>query len=111
MKKFELLANTLKAIEELNAPTIIDGEEYESQFEFVIDIRDGRLFIYDKNENYHIDYLEEQNCLMYDCAMEFGFKFEAETIDKVHKKLEDAIQKDGYSFLEWWDSVAMLICE
>ncbi len=110
MKK---LTSLKAAIKELNAPSIIDGEMFESQFEFVVVEENDRLYLFDAKENYYIDYLEEQNSLMYDLSFEFGFKFEAETIDKIHEKLEKAIQKDlgKGAYLEWQDPVKMLIVE
>ena len=110
MKKLTHLNETIK---ELNAPSVIDGETFESQFEFTLIEENDRLYLFDTKENYYIDYLEEQNSLMYDLSWEFGFKFEAETVDKIHEKLEKAIQKDlgKDAYLEWQDSVKMLIVE
>ena len=110
MKKLTHLNETIK---ELNAPSVINGETFESEFEFVVVEENDRLYLFDTKENYYIDYLEEQNCLMYDVACEFGFIFEAETIDKIHEQLEQAIKKDlgKDAFLEWQDPVKMLIVE
>ena len=105
------LQNLKETIKELNAPSVIDGETYESSFNFIIQEKNNRFYLFDENESYHIDYLEEQNALMYDCSLEFGFKFEAETIDKIHEKLEQAIKKDlgQDAYLEWENNVRMLI--
>lgn len=110
MKK---LTSLKAAIKELNAPSIIDGEMFESQFEFVVVEENDRLYLFDTKENYYIDYLEEQNCLMYDLSCEFGFEFEAETVDKIHERLEKAIKSDlgKNAFLEWENPVKMLIVE
>lgn len=110
MKK---LTHLNEAIKELNAPSVINGETFESEFEFVVAEENGRLYLFDTKENYYIDYLEEQNCLMYDVAMEFGFEFEAETVDKIHERLEKAIKSDlgKGAFLEWENPVKMLIVE
>lgn len=100
-----------KVLNELNSPKIIDGEKYDSNFKFATRKEDNCLFIYDEYESYHIDYLEEQNCLIYSCAQEFGFKFEPETIDKIHEEIEKAIKKDfgKDAYLEWFDNVTMCI--
>lgn len=105
------LQNLQDTIKELNAPSVIDGETYESSFDFVIQEHNNRVYLFDKNENYHIDYLEELNESMYDLSFEFGFKFKAETVDKIHEKLEQAIKKDlGESaYIEWETNVKMLI--
>lgn len=109
------LKNLKKVIERLNAPKEYnyDGEIEicESSFNFKLEERNGELVLFDENENYYIDYLEECNQLMYDCSREFGFEFEPQSIDKIHEELEEAIKKDlgKESYLEWLDPVVMLI--
>ena len=104
------LKNLKKAIEELNSPTVYeDGETMDSMFEFKIREGEHGWQIYDCNEYYNIDYLEEVNAIMYDAAMEFGFKYEPCREDEVHDKLLAAVQKDLGTdyYLEWEDSVVM----
>ena len=116
MKQNEL-KNLKKVINELNSSSLYeyDGEieVYESQFKFKLEERKEGLVLFDENENYNIDYLEELNCSMYDLSNEFGFEFIPETIDEIHKKLENALKKDlgNEFFLEWQDTVTMLICK
>ena len=60
------LKNLKKAIEELNSPTVYeDGETLDSMFEFKIREGEHGWQIYDCNEYYNIDYLEEVNATMY----------------------------------------------
>lgn len=104
--------NLEKAIEELNAPYVWeDGETDPSMFKFCYNVHKNYITIYDENEYYNIDYLENSNCLAYECSLEFGYKFEPETEDKVHEKLERAIKKDlgKDKYLEWEDSVVMSV--
>lgn len=110
------IANLVKTIKELNSPEVWtdeDGEIYtdKSPFDFQYEIKDTHIEIYDANEYYNIDYLENLNCMLYDCAMEFGFKYEPEREDKVHNQLEKAIKEDLGSdkYLEWEDSVRMSV--
>ena len=104
--------NLDKAIAELNAPYVWeDGETDPSMFKFCYNVHKNYITIYDENEYYNIDYLEELNSTMYYGAQEFGFKFEPTTEDEVHDKLEKAIKKDlgNDKYLEWEDSVVMSV--
>lgn len=110
------IANLEKTIKKLNAPmtwTDEDGETYSenSEFDFTYKICDTHIEIWDNNECYNIDYLEELNALHYGCAMEFGYKFEPITEDEVHDKLERAVKKDlgEDKYLEWEDNVRMSV--
>lgn len=109
MENVENMENLKKVIEELNAPNEIDGVTYESPYDFKI--KDNK--IYDVNECYNIDWLEEQNCLMYDASQEFGFEFEPMSSDTIHDKLLEAVKKDfgEDSYLEWENNVVMVIVE
>ena len=108
MKKMK---NLQEAINKLNAPKEYDGEIFESHFKFVVKEEDGKIIIVDENENYYIDYLEEQNSLLYDCANELGFEFKPMLEDKIMEQLEEAIKKDfgkdGY--IEWHTNIEMII--
>lgn len=101
------------AIAELNAPYEIDGETMESNFDFVLEERDGILCLYDRNECYHYDYAYGTYCMMCDLADEFGTEPPTEMTDSVHDKLEDALRKDWGkgAYLDWYDNVIMMVCD
>ena len=111
------LKNLKKVIKELNSPSTYEyegrKEVMKSQFHFKMERRENKLVLFDSNENYHINYLEETNSAMYDLSLEFGFKFTPATTDEIHEKLEKAIQQDlGFqAYLEWENSVVMVIVE
>lgn len=106
--KVENLKNLKKVIEELNAPRSFEFEgkveTYDSPFDFVIKQRDdlypGAIAIYDRNEEYNIDYEENMSCLL-------GTSF----TDDILPKLEEAVQKDlgKEYYIERYDSVIMYI--
>lgn len=100
-----------KALEMLNTSSIIDGETFESVFSFVLKEEDGVIFIYDENENYTIDYLEEKNALFEEASFEFGFNFKPIEVDEIYKKIEKAIKKDfgKDTILEWYDHVTLCV--
>ena len=100
------------AIAELNAPTEIEGEEFKSNFDFVLEPQEekGVYHLYDRNECYHLYYAEDAYWLMVDCASEFGFDPPTEMHDKVMEKLEDALRKDvgnANAYIDWYDNVRM----
>lgn len=105
------MKNLQKALDKFNAPQIIDGDEFKSNFKFTTRREGNLLFIYDEYENYHIDYLEELNWLMHDCAEEFGTEFKPILVDEIHEEIKEAIKKDfGESAdLDWYDNVAMCV--
>ena len=111
------LKNLKKVIKELNSPSTYEGdgkvEVMESQFNFKIERRENNLVLFDSNENYHYNYLEESNSLLYNLSLEFGFKFTPDTTDEIHDKLEKALQQDlgSQAYLEWENSVVMVIVE
>ena len=84
-----------------------------SSFEFVAEENNGNLRIYDRNEHYHSEYLDDLNSMMANAADEFGFNFTAVTEDKVYKKIEDALRKDGIvtddNPLEWESNVVLSV--
>lgn len=116
MKK---MSNLKKAIAELNAPIMLEADDefeemiIDSPFKFKIRESDGQIEIYDSNEMYGIYYDEEMYCLMHDAAKEFGFEEPKEVRDTVHEKLLDAVKKDfgEDAFLDWYDSVVMMVCK
>ena len=104
--------NLEAVIQELNAPTTLeDGYVLEPNFDFKYREYPDHIDIFDANECYNIDYLEEVNCMAYDCAQEFGYKYESTTEDDVHNKLTDAIKKDfgEDKYLEWENNVVMSV--
>ena len=109
--KIEKLKNLRKVIDKLNAPRTFEfegeTETYESPFEFVIkertDINEDKtpsIAIYDRNEEYNIDYEENMSCLL-------GHHYE----DDILPQLENAIKKDlgNEYYIEHYDSVLMYI--
>lgn len=100
-----------KALEMLNTPSIIDGETFESVFSFKVKEEDDVIFIYDENENYTVNYLEEKNALMEEASFEFGFNFNPIEVDEVYETLEKAVKDDfGKStILDWYDHVTLCV--
>ena len=117
MRRFTIpVSNLEKVIKELNTPstwTDDDGTTYmdDSMFDFQYRIKDNHIEIFDTNEYYNIDYLEELNCEMYYASQEFGFKYEPTREDEIHDKIEAAIKKDlgKDKYLEWEDNVVMSV--
>lgn len=106
------LENLKKTIEELNADTVFeDGESMPSMFNFSYHVHKNYITLYDENEYYNIDYLENLNYELSYAAEEFGFEYEPETEDEIFEKLTKAIQKDlgKDKYIEWEDSVAMSV--
>lgn len=106
------LENLKKTIEELNADTIFeDGESMPSMFDFTYEVADNHVRIYDTNEYYNMDYLENLNYELSYAAEEFGFKYEPKTEDEIFEKLTKAIQKDlgKDKYIEWEDEVVMSV--
>ena len=100
-----------KALEKLNALYVIDGETFESEFSFKVKEEDDVIFIYDENENYTIDYLEEKNALMQEASFEFGFIFKPIEVDEIYEKIEKAIKKDfgKDAVLDWYDNMTLCV--
>ena len=100
-----------KALEMLNTPSIIDGETFESEFSFKVKEEDDVIFIYDENENYTIDYLEEKNALIQEASFEFGFIFKSIEVDEIYEKIEKAIKKDfgKDAVLDWYDNMTLCV--
>ena len=106
------MKNLLKVIKKLNAPVVIAGEAYPSDFDFKVRREDGGLLtIYDANERYHIDYLYEQNCLLECCAEEFGFDFVPLAEDKIMNQLTAAVRADfgDDAYIDWLDGIEMVV--
>lgn len=113
MKK---LTNLEKVIKELNAPTVYEDDEvFESQFDFTYRIQNNAygqtcIYVYDKNENYYIDYAYDNHIQMLDLAREFGFKVDKNWDDEIHNRLNAAIKKDlgDDIYFEWNDNVVLV---
>ena len=105
-------ANLERAIKKLNSPYVWeDGTKDPSEFNFKYQLYSNHIEIFDANEYYNIDYLENKNCMLSERAWGFGFEFEPETEDDIHNQLERAIKKDfgDDKYLEWEDSVRMSV--
>jgi len=108
MKK---LRNLEKVVAKLNSPTVIDGETFDSEFDF--QIRTGEIYgkeyvdVYDANENYYSDYAYDAHIALVDAAREFGFNVNPHWDDDIRNKLNAAIKKDlgDDCYFEWEDSV------
>lgn len=105
------MKSLLKTIKKLNTPDVIEGYEMESLFNFKIREEKGILKIYDEKENYHIDYLDEMNSLLYDASIEFGTSFIPMETDNIMQQLETAIKCDfgNDSYIEWETNVVMVV--
>lgn len=108
MKK---LRNLEKVVAKLNSSEIIDGEKFESEFDF--QIRTGNehgkeyVEVYDANENYYADYAYDSYIAMRQAAREFGFEAPTTWDDDIRNALNTAIQKDldNDCYFEWEDYV------
>lgn len=101
-----------KVISDLNADIVDeDGEVIDSVYDFKIEEYPDHLRIYDSNECYHIDYLEEMNSLAYQAADEFGFEYSPMTEDNIFEELNEAVKADfgKDKYLEWEDNVVMSV--
>lgn len=98
-----------KVLEKLNAIYVIDGETFESEFSFKVKEEDDVIFIYDENENYTVNYLEEKNALMEEASFEFDFNFKPIEVDEVYEYIEKAVKDDfgKNAILEWYDHVTL----
>lgn len=104
------LSNLKKAINELNSPCVIDGEEMESEFSFKLREGDTYIEVYDENENYYIGYLDNQICMLADLQEEFGVQLNLDNVkDDVMDKLSEALKKDlgEDCYFEWKDNVTL----
>ena len=83
----------------------------ESTFSFKVRENEDLIFIYDENENYTIDYLEEKNALMEEASFEFGFLCNPIEEDEIYDKIEKAVKKDfgKDTILEWYDHVTLCV--
>lgn len=105
------MKNLTIVLNELNSMFVVDGEKFESTFSFKVRENEYLIFIYDENENYTIDYLEEKNALMQDASFEFGFSFKPIEVDEIYEKIENAIKKDfgKDTVLDWYDHVTLCV--
>lgn len=109
------MKNLIDTIKKLN---IIGADENGKCAWFDFRIRENKkndgsklIEIYDSNENYNIDYLEEQNSLLYETCRELGFDYEPYENDDIHDDLLKAIKKDfgEEAYLEWENNVVMVV--
>lgn len=105
------MKNLTIVLNELNSLFVVDGEKFESTFSFKVRENEDLIFIYDENENYTIDYLEEKNALMQEASFEFGFRFKPIEVDEIYEKIEKAIKKDfgKDAVLDWYDNMTLCV--
>ena len=97
-------------IKQLNSPLDIDGEEFESEFNFELKEEDGTLFLYDTKENYTINYEEDQYYMYQEFVAEFGGRM-PEVLDKITPQIIEAVKADfgKDAYVEWENNVRMII--
>ena len=110
IKSVEDLKELRKVVEELNAPY---NEDIESNFNFQLDFDGDCVRIWDRNETYNINYVDEMNSLMYDAHLEFGLpgEFKPAEEDEIKEKLDNALRKDLEDedvFFDWEDSLMLI---
>lgn len=105
------MKNLTIVLNELNSLFVIDGETFESEFSFKVKEEDDVIFIYDENENYTVNYLEEKNALMEEASFEFGFLCNPIEEDEIYDKIEKAVKGDFGKdiILEWYDHVTLCV--
>ena len=88
------IENLKREVEKLNKT-----EAFE--FNFKIREENNLIEIYDANENYSIDWLQETNANLHEVCLEFGKEFKPCENDLIHDRLEIAVKKeeDNSSFL------------
>lgn len=103
------MKNLTIVLNELNSMFVVDGEKFESAFSFKVRENEDLIFIYDENENYTVNYLEEKNALMEEASFEFGFNFKPIEVDEVYEYIEKAVKDDfgKNAILEWYDHVTL----
>lgn len=103
------MKNLTIVLNELNSMFVVDGEKFESEFSFKVKEEDDVIFIYDENENYTVNYLEEKNALMEEASFEFCFNFKPIEVDEVYEYIEKAVKDDfgKNAILEWYDHVTL----
>lgn len=97
-------------ISKLNKPVEFEDEVFEPIFNFTLEQRDGQWFLYDSNEQYTINYEEDQMYFYQQVADEFGAKI-PDVSDDIFPQLEQAIKADfgDDAYFEWEDSVTMVV--
>ena len=100
-----------KAIAELNAPKEMEGETYDSMFNFKMVEYGDTVRVYDSNEMYHCDYAFESYLLMCQAADEFGFDAPNGYDDMVYDTLNEAVKADigDRAYLEWNTHIDMVV--
>lgn len=111
IKSVEDFKELRKVVDELNAPY---DEDIESNFNFSLDFDGDCIRIWDRNETYNINYLDETNSLMYEAHLEFGLpgEFKPTEEDEIKEKLDNALRKDLEKedvFFDWEDSLVLIV--
>lgn len=110
IKSAEDFKELRNVIDGLNGP---DKNGLESDFNFQLDFDGGCVRIWDRNETYNINYIDETNSLMYEAHLEFGFpgEFKPTEEDEIKEKLDNALRKDLEKediFFDWEDSLVLI---
>ena len=93
----------------LNEKSIIDGEEYDSLFDFQYRIDKDMLEIFDANEEYTINYEDDMNYEIQSVAEELGIEPKYHE-DHIFEDIAKALKQDGFTeILEWENNVVMSI--
>ena len=102
-------------LKKLNAPQTfeVDGqiETEPSSYDFKYRKEGDMLKIYDANENYTINYVDDLYSMYEELSYEFNFKMPEKIEDKIHPQIEQALKEDGFGdeVLEWENNVIMSI--
>lgn len=107
------LENLTKEINKINEPiTFADGTEEDSLYNFVIEERNNRVVVYDLNENYHINWLEDTNCEIKALCEEFNRPIKLLEKDIMKERLLNALKLDlgENAYFEWENNVVLAIC-
>lgn len=92
-------------IKELNSPIIIDGDSYDSDFDFVVEEdEDGTIKIYDNNEVYHYYYLEDIIR-----ASDNNYDIQDDILEKLQAAVKQDFGDDAY--IDWENQTAMFVAK
>lgn len=93
------------AIKELNSPIIIDGDNYDSDFDFVVEEdEDGTIKIYDNNEVYHYYYLEDIIR-----ASDNNYDIQDDILEKLQAAVKQDFGDDAY--IDWENQTVMIVAK
>jgi len=103
MNKME---NLKREVEKLN-------RDKTFEFDFKIREENNLIEIYDANENYSIDWLQETNANLHEVCLEFGKEFKPCENDLIHDRLEIAVKKDfgEDAYIDWINNLIMVVAK